>query len=153
MATIHSLSHKKKCNKNVSGEIQTYVTSKRNPENMIQGKIHELQRTSIMNQSKQMRRPRTGNNSTRGGSWDGGRHGMKGHQISKCGWIYIQNNEKVRETRWDWTYNELFVLNCWGHKGPCNHRSIKKPGMLSSEGLLLKRGDKTPIFSCPEDWE
>lgn len=72
--------------------------------------------------------------------------GMEGHQISKCAWISIQNNEKVRGTQWDWMYNELFVLNCWEHKGPCTQRSIGKPGMLSTEGLLLNRGDEIPIF-------
>lgn len=77
VATIHSLSHKNKCNKNISGEILTYVTLKRNPENRMQGKIHELQRTSIRNQNKQMQRPSTVNNSTQGGSWDGGREGWR----------------------------------------------------------------------------
>lgn len=38
------------------------------------------------------------------------------------------------------------------HKGPCTHRSLRKPGMLNMQRLLLSAEDKIPAFN-PKGWE
>ena len=48
-------------------------------------------------------------------------------------------------------FTGFYVL---GHKGPCAHRSLGKPGMLNTQGPFLSGGDKIKCLSPhPEDWE